>query len=308
MLMVYFRKLGASPKMHNKCDKILHQQEQGKLMKDLKTEEYISKLDRLRWEYLRESEQYRKDWNLCKEEALKDALEEFESDKVSACEECEKDLCEDCEYITPPTEISLIYLSGGVQTYHHKAKISENNMSNKMWLRYGIQLISSPDLPYDEVMKLNEEKWRIFYTSLYEYGISEGVFKNVDYAKSPFLKATINISKPKDMLIKEFRSFIADKKKLFNKIDKNKIISRKWMLPKNVHFDALEEALRQYRMHVHEGQSYHVIASGLASSFICKVGEIHEDDDPKSRFISIVKKNIPKAKQIIKNVEQGIFP
>ena len=33
-------------------------------MKELKPEEYISKLDRLTWEYLRESEQYRKDLNL----------------------------------------------------------------------------------------------------------------------------------------------------------------------------------------------------------------------------------------------------
>ena len=141
-----------------------------------------------------------------------------------------------------------------------------------------------------------------------EYAIYDGIFENVEYDETPFVKISVNITLPIDLLVKIFRGFAMEKKEYFLHGYLSDMPARRWILPKNIHFDALEEALTHYRMHVHEGLSYHQIADKLGKAFEQKVGQIHEDDDPEARYFSIVKKNIPKVKRIIKHVEKGMFP
>lgn len=261
-------------------------------MKGLKNQqdfsEYIRKLDRLRWEYLRESTEYKKDWQQCVKLGKKEGNPRYSKQSLP------------------------VVVGGNVATFFLKSVVGTVNISTELWLRYSINAAINPDLSYDEAIKIfqasQKEYGFLFYSNLDEYAIYDGIFENVDYDETPFVKISVNITLPIDLLVKIFRGFAMEKKEWFLNRHLSEMPGRRWILPKNIHFDALEEALKHYRMHVHEGLSYQDIAHRLAAEFRQKVGKVHEDDDPKSRYFSIVKKNIPKAKRVIKHVEKGMFP
>jgi len=264
--------------------------------------DYIRELDRLRWEYLRESDKYRKDWELCKEICNKENLEEYEWEKKQACSECEKTPCINCEYQYPPSEITCVYLSGEINSYHIKSKKAPPSIRTKMWLQYGINLISDPDLDYGKVIAMHPvkdaDKKLIFYMSFDEYGIYEGVYGHVNYKESPFIHLTVNASLKASLLVDEFKRIISEKKKQFNNIDKNKLISKKWVLPPNVHLDTLQERLEYYRRKKYEKKSYRSIAYEL----------VWQTRKESHSVLSLTRKHVLEAQKTIKRVEQGFFP
>lgn len=241
--------------------------------KGLETQEqfasYIKGIDRLHWEFLRESPKYRKDWEHYKELSSGNP--------------------------------ALITTEGTVTSFQSKFEQGASNMPSDLLLKYGIHATMNPDLSYEEAISLLQthvqDKSYLFYFNLDEYAIYDGEFKQLDYEDSPFVKVTVNISLQTDILVKIFRNYLDEKKKdLFNQ-HLSAMPTRKWIFPKNIHVDTLEDVLTQYRMHL-KGMSYRKIAEVLAK-------ETKKDEDS---LWSLVKKNIPKAQRIMKHVEKGMFP
>jgi hypothetical protein len=275
-----------------KTDTILTIREGG-YMKGLKTQEefsaYIGNLDRLRWEFFRESSKYKKDWQQCIKLGKKEAENRYSKKSLP------------------------VVVGSNVATFFLKSRVGTAHISTELWLRYSIHAAVNPALTYDEAIKIfraaQKENRFLFYSNMNEYAIFDGIFENINYDETPFVKISVNITLPIDLLVKVFRGFAVEKKEMFLRSHYlSDVPGRRWILPKNIHFEALEDALRHYRMYVHEGISYNEIARRLATEFEQKVGKVHEDDDPEARYFSIVKKNIPKAKRIIRHVEKGMFP
>lgn len=253
--------------MHKKSVKILHHMPK-KQRKGLGSQEdfaqYIRQLDRLHWEYLRLSDKYKEDWS-----ANKGA--DSVMDKAS------------------------------VDYFQNKLAYGTERPVSVLWLRYGIHMIIDPQLSYENALAILKEadsrKSYLFFDALEEYAVYDGIFPKLNYDESPFVKISVNLSLPTDILAKVLRTFISERKdQLFDRYI-GAMPVRKWVFPKNVHFDTLEETLRHYRMHK-EGKSYREIASILAE-------ETGRDVDS---LWSLVKKNIPKAQRIMKHVEKGMFP
>ena len=226
--------------------------------------QYIRQLDKLHWEYLRLSDKYREDWSANKESAS-------------------------------------IVEKGSINYFQNKLDYGTARPASVLWLRYGIHMIIDPDLSYESAIAVlknaDMEKTHLFFDRLEEYAVYEGVFPKLNYDESPFINISVNISLPTDILAKILRSVISEKKdQLFDRYV-GAMPVRKWIFPKNVHFDTLEEVLMHYQMHK-QGMSYRQIAKVLSD----KTGK-----DIDSLW-SLVKKNIPKAQKIIKHVEKGMFP
>lgn len=249
---------------------------------------YLRKLDRLRWEFLRESDKYKADWKLFADAEDKWMLQQYEQFQGKG------------QYTRPPRPVICHKIETNISRMEEELDEDSPSPPVKMWLTYGMNVICNPELSYEESGRLWQQNKNdmMFYTNLDEFGISDKKFPDFAYSSdAPFIKVTINLSLRGSILMDELEKYITRRKKEF----RDKKTGSRWILPKNVHFDTLEDVLKQYRMWKHEGQSYRNIARSLLSG---RRGHPGAEDAQWS----LVKKNIPYAKRIIKNVEQGIFP
>lgn len=266
-------------KMDKISDKILHQG--GIVKKDLQTElvEYLRNLDRLHWEYLRESEKYKTDW-----QAFITAKQDY------------PDIQKKIEGSIP------VIIGSTINTFFINLENDYLTNQSTLWMQYGIQALCNPALSYDDVFEICQKELPelkyLFYDNHNEYIIHEGVFKKLNYEESPFITLTVNTSFKIDLLTKVFRELISTRKTQLIGGHLSALPSRKWILPKNVHFEPLAEALAMYRLHIHDSMSY----TDIAHEWERRTGKDYFSQH------SIVKKNIPKAKRTIKHVEKGMFP
>lgn len=246
-----------------------------------KLADYIGKLDRLRWEYLRESAFYKEDWA-----EVSDTLGE-EQAVIPIFADTEK---------------------GSVRTYFND-NATPNDARYMLWRRYGIYAAANPALTYEDVQELIQTQGlklrHLFYCHIDEFALHKGEFRNLEYdGETPFQLMTVNVSLPTKMLVDLFREHVSQAKKQFERSYTSKLRTRRWALPKYMHLESLEEALGHYRMHVNEKMTYLKIAEKLNDEAQANGA----GDDMTERFLSLVIYNIRKAKRTMRHVERGMFP
>lgn len=280
---------------------------------------YLRNLDKWRWEYLRESDKFRTDWKEWKVLESKASKEVFAEEKKLFCGACtHKESCGKCEY-NKFTETNIVRLGDGVTRYLMEqgtikpdedysqqslspAMIAAQTALAKLRFCYGLQTIANPDLDYATIYQTaknqgcKDEHNYIFYKATKECGITRRIYQPEVYESMPLMAITVNYSLQANILIDEFRRLIKAKRDKLKKSDKAQY--NKWLLPKNVHFDTLEVALKQYRMHKYNKKmSYRNIALALQK----------ESGSDFDSILARVRKNVPNVGKIIKRAEKGIF-
>lgn len=129
--------------------------------------QYIRQLDRLRWEFLRLSDTYRKDW----QQFLDEHIFDEDLDIKILCEQCESwhsTECADCEKMQDFWENRSAYIpiyafrkNWDLDSYYR----SLNDKSRDVLMKYGIRFFAEPDLSYEEVMSgIMEEPESLYFT------------------------------------------------------------------------------------------------------------------------------------------------
>jgi len=88
----------------------------------------------------------------------------------------------------------------------------------------------------------------IFYTYLHEYAIYEGIYPIPSTADVPFITLTINVTAPVDYSVEEeFRQLISKRRKEFYKNRDAKKIRTRWTLPNGFNCEATERKLNVWQ-------------------------------------------------------------
>lgn len=288
---------------------------EGEERKDNGLERRVKISDRLRWEYLRESQKYRKDWEqfkkLSKNEEVNNLSSKIDDILNIPFKKINKELNNSItsaydSIIHNITDNNMFKKTNETSVLNLKDEIHQNfsyNMSNILEIckRYCIKRVVDPDKSYEQVMKERGDNNFLFYTCIEEYGIFEGILDKVRFGDiTPLTSFTVNILMPKTMLKKEFEKIIAKKQEQFKETYKNSFIGKKFLIPKYDNLENLENYLRYYRLKNKESYSY-----GKIVQYVIAREKIKDDIDlVKDRII----KEIKKAKKVIQNVENGFFP
>jgi hypothetical protein len=114
----------------------------------------LRQLDRLRWEFLRLSDTYRKDW----QKYINEYIFDNDLDIKIVCENCELQFqgqCADCEKMEalkknplPYLPINSVLKKWEMESYYK----SLSSASTDVLMKYGIRFFANPSLSYEEVM------------------------------------------------------------------------------------------------------------------------------------------------------------
>ena len=293
--------------------------------KKLTFEEYIRKLDYFRWQYLRITDNYKKDW----EQYNKIINDDFDfNDRVNEIS------------MNIPQLIQHIEYCAKIKSSNKSPEHSSNNIGDKinananlnrfknelsfrseMWYKYGIKLTANPNDTYDKIIKdTGDNKSYIFYSVIEEYSISDKKYHSIKFEDSSYVNLNVNVSLPIEFLVKDFRKYISNKRNHYFKDNKSNAFSKKWSLPKNVNFEVLEKALEVYLMHKDTNQygiAITLIAeeSNKATETIHELIRSEEDLEKLAMMEKLVDRNeykvdyyLRKARKTIRNVQEGLFP